>query len=58
MLDALAVLFASQDYFDASEYFTATVAALLWAVYKQAAAAGVQLTSKNCPTVVADSSSK
>jgi hypothetical protein len=41
-----------QEYYGAVNGFMATVAALLSAVYKKAAAAGVQLTNKNCPTLV------
>ena len=47
-----------QAYLDVCDTFTATVAALLWAVYQRAAVGGVQLTTKNCPTVVADNISK
>jgi hypothetical protein len=47
-----------QEYDAAFDYLTATVTALLWAVYQQAAAARVTLTAKDCPTLVIEASSK
>jgi hypothetical protein len=47
-----------QGYKAAVNGLTVTVSGLLWAVYQQAKEKGVQLTAKNCPTLVVDTSSK